>query len=855
MTPLLLLALVGFAPATAAEDEIADSYTTAVRLIDNLFLEPDTIDPGKLLAAAAQGVSYEVPWLFTAVDEDGTIRLAHGDGRPLGALQPSTMAALPAQLQALEGLVVKAPATLPDDVNVRLAVLQGLTGALDHYSRVLEGDGLQRFDTRLKGTLVGIGASFAWQGEALVVTRVDATGPAELAGLQVGDRVQRIDGRSTVNMPLSEVTERVRGDDGTTVVLNVTRFVRAASGAETATTVPLTIRRAEVIVPNVAHEVLEQGIGYVRIDHISQQTVHNLREAMEALRAEGALDVGLVLDLRGNTGGSMKEAARSADLFLEHGLLLRTVGHDGGRVQNLEAEMQAIDTDDEPPIPVVLLVDRRTASGSEIIAGALVEHGRTALIGTDTYGKGTVQKIYNLDEDMRLKLTVARYVLANERRILPVGIAPDIRVGSLALDGSGMVLQDPPLVDPLGLVVIDEGTGWRGQERGDDAVRELGRRAVLRARGTTSRKALLDALAVETGVARAAEAARLADAMQDRGFDWTPAEEEGSFPVATATLEAKPTGPHAAELVLEVTNDGPNPLHQTFAELDSVSSFWDDRALPLGRIEPGATVTATLPVAFPPGHEGRVDPVTVVLHADRRPPAQLVTVPLQAEGRATPAPHLDVRLVRHAPGGEPATGPHGHPVYRAELTLGHRGPGTVTGVEVYFHTPEDERIELLDRGARHPRIGPDGVERFDLTVEVAPDVTDKLELELVADVEAFGRWLSWEVELPLDGRSVHYEAPRIELPGRPLSAEPGPLDLSLRVLDDRALGDTTLWLNGQKLHWFPAKGNKAVANASLVLRPGPNRISVYSRDDQGLSVSRTVYVQGVETPSISDAAP
>lgn len=857
MTPLLtalIFAPIAFGAPDKPPVEVADSYTTAVRLIDNLFLEPDTIDPATLLSAAARGVGNEVPWLFVEVD-DGVIELRHGDGRSLGTLQPSTIQALPAQLQQLESIVSTAPATVPDDVDLRLAVLDGLTDALDRYSRVLAGDGLTRFDTRLKGTLVGIGASFAWQGEALVVTRVDPAGPADASGLRVGDRVQRIDGRSTLNMPLSEVTERIRGDEGSTVVLTVTRLVSdpARSGAETARTVPLTIRREEVIVPNVTHEVLDDGVGYVRIDHISQRTVHNLRKSLDDLREAGALDTGLVLDLRGNTGGSMKEAARSADLFLEAGLLLRTVGHDGGRVQNLEAEMQAVDSDDEPPIPVVLLVNRRTASGSEIIAGALLEHGRTALIGTDTYGKGTVQKIYNLDEATRLKLTVARYVLAHERRILPVGIPPDIRVGSIELDGSGMRLASPPLTDPLGLVVTDEDEGWRGQGRDDDAVRELGRRAVLRARGTTTRAALLDALAVETGTARAAEGRRLAEAMTARGYDWSEAEEEGSFPVASATMDLRRTGPYAAELDLSVTNDGPNPLHQAFLALDSFHEFWDDRAVPLGLLEPGATAEATVPLTFPPGAEARIDPVTLVLHADERPPAQLLTQPMRLEGRPEPRPRLDARLVPHTPGGTAATGPHGHPVYRAELTLSHEGPGAITGVEVYFHTPMDERVELLDRGARHPRLGAGAGERFDLTVEVAPDVKGALEVELVADVEAFGRWLSWDVSLPLNGTPVHYEAPVIDFPGRPTSAEPGPIDLAVRVDDDGAIGDTTLWLNGTKTDWFPSKGHKVSATPTVELRAGPNRVTVMSRDDQGLHARRTVYIHAAEAPSITDA--
>jgi carboxyl-terminal processing protease len=231
-------------------------------------------------------------------------------------------------------------------------------------------------------------------------------------------------------MPVSEATRRLAGEQGTQVRM---RVMRRGESDES----ELVLTRDVIIVKNVTHDTLVGNIGYIAISHVSQKTVHNLVQALAELRAKDALSRGLVIDLRGNTGGSMKEAARSADEFVTEGLLLKTVGPDGGRVQNLQAEMTAVVGGHEPNTPVVILVDDRTASGSEIMAGALLELDRAGLVGTRTYGKGTVQKIYNLDDDTRLKLTVAQYILANDRKISDVGIVPDIVVGGIEFDGYG----------------------------------------------------------------------------------------------------------------------------------------------------------------------------------------------------------------------------------------------------------------------------------------------------------------------------------------------------------------------------------------------------------------------------------
>jgi carboxyl-terminal processing protease len=416
--------------AAAAEPVPVERYSHALHLVNKLYLYPDRLDERRLLGYAARGLSDDLPWLMADRD-DATVSLSHGNGTPLGQVTVTSMHTLPQALADLEQLVRDSPWSI-GDTDMRLSLLDGMRWGLDSYTQVLSGDRLARFKVRLKGVTVGVGATITRTDQALVVTSLALDGPAAGGGLKRGDVILRIDGRSTVNMPSSEAGALLRGTDGTQVSVRVLRDTTERE---------YVLTRAQVVVPNVEHRVLEGQVGYVRITHVSQQTSANLSTALESLRAEGALEHGLVLDLRGNTGGSMKEAARSADAFLEDGLLLRTVGPDGGRVPNLQARMEAQTTDDEPAVPIVIVVDDRTASGSEIIAGALMELERAALVGTRTYGKGTVQKTYTLDDNAQLKLTVAQYLLANDRVIADRGIVPDVVLGAVQLKATGMRLS------------------------------------------------------------------------------------------------------------------------------------------------------------------------------------------------------------------------------------------------------------------------------------------------------------------------------------------------------------------------------------------------------------------------------
>jgi len=828
-----------------AHAEVSDrAYDRAVDLVSRLYLYPDELDASAMLHGAALGLADEVPWLLVET-QGNAVYLRHGNGKPIGSVSVASMATLPDALRSLEGLVVEASAREGYDlegVDPRLEILKGTTRALDRYSRVLAGERLERFDVRLKGTLVGIGATLQLTDAGLRVEELVDDGPAARGGLQPRDLILRIDGVSTVNMPLKEATRRIRGEEGTRVVLTVQREE---------TQLDLAFIRAEVVIANVYHEVLEGDVGYIRVTHFSQRTVQNLVAALDALRAAGALDKGLVIDLRGNTGGSMKEAARSADQFLKAGMLLRTAGPDGGQVQNLQARMDAVDAGDEPQVPLAVLMDRRTASGSEILAGALLELDRAVLVGTRSYGKGTVQKIYNLDDETRLKLTVAEYLLAGDRSIAAGGLLPDAALADVELDDLGVRYRGWSLSqvgkerDQVIPVVIEK-YGWRQRPFADrDDARELARRAVLGAAGP-SREEVLASLGQAAVELRAEEEAHLVEALEAHGLDWSPEPDrdevlEPAYAEVRFQSRADPERPDVYVVSTEVVNHGERPLHRATVEL-TCDSFraWSGLVVPIGKVDPEARSTGEVAVRLPPGEALREDAVMVTLRADGHTPLYVGQELVKSESHQIPRVGIEARL-----SGEGET-------RKAHVLVRNLSDIDIQGLEVFFAAPGDLDVELVDRAARIDTMAAAGTATLDLSVRIGANAPAVLPMELVVESDRYDRLADWPADLPMDGSPVILEPPRLEVADHPLSAPVGPYTVSVRALDDRRLDHLVLYQEGHKVAWAAGGAAQVDLGTEVQLEYGTNNLTAVTRDDQGL-VERTTFVVRGEAEAAVDA--
>jgi carboxyl-terminal processing protease len=298
--------------------------------------------------------------------------------------------------------------------------IDGMMAKLDPHSVFMRPDVYRQMRDETTGEFDGLGLELTvHDGEVTVISPV-AESPGERAGIRPGDRVLSIDGTPTKDMTLADATRRMKGPAGTKVTLEVMRDGFASPQQ-------LVLVRDRVRTQSVDMRVLdaERRYAYVRVRTFQERTDRSLVKALDDARAQlGGQLRGLVLDLRNNPGGLLDQAVRVSDVFLSSGVIVTTAGR--GR-RNVEVE-RAKEKDTEPAYPLIVLVNKGTASASEIVAGALQDHGRAVIMGTATFGKGSVQTIIELEDGSGLKLTVARYYTPRNRSIQAHGIAPDILV-------------------------------------------------------------------------------------------------------------------------------------------------------------------------------------------------------------------------------------------------------------------------------------------------------------------------------------------------------------------------------------------------------------------------------------------
>jgi carboxyl-terminal processing protease len=306
------------------------------------------------------------------------------------------------------------------DDQLEAGAAAGMVESLDPHSAFLNAAEYDEMRVSTAGSYSGVGIEVAAQdGRIVVVTPIDGS-PAALAGVRSGDVLDEIDGQPVQPGRLDETIARMRGPSGTRVRLEVSRPGEPAP-------LEFELERTEVHVRTVRAEPLPGRYGYVRITHFNDSTPHDFEQVLADLQGGGAAPLrGLVLDLRGNPGGVLESAVDVADEFLDSGVIVRA----DGRTAESRFEMDATAGDLLLGAPLVVLVDRGSASGAEIVAGALRDHGRATLMGERTFGKGSVQTVMPLKDGQALKLTTSRYYTPSGASIHERGLQPDVAIAA-----------------------------------------------------------------------------------------------------------------------------------------------------------------------------------------------------------------------------------------------------------------------------------------------------------------------------------------------------------------------------------------------------------------------------------------
>jgi len=322
--------------------------------------------------------------------------------------------------------------------------IQGMVQSLDPHSAFLTPDAMKELQVDTQGEFGGIGIEITMpEGVLTVVAPIDGT-PAAEAGIQAGDKIIKVDGELTKDMDLLEAVSKMRGPKGTEVTITVWR-------EGVAEPIDFKLIRDTIPIDSVRSALIQDGFGYVRITNFQEKTTADLTEALDKLETGEVPLKGLILDLRNNPGGLLDQSVSVADLFLEQGTIVSMKGRDDRDQRVFSAIPNKVKRD----YPMVVLINNGSASASEIVAGALQDQKRALILGTTSFGKGSVQNVESLRDGYGLKLTIARYYTPSGRSIQAQGIVPDIVVERRTLEEapeettSGLIIKEKDLKNHL----------------------------------------------------------------------------------------------------------------------------------------------------------------------------------------------------------------------------------------------------------------------------------------------------------------------------------------------------------------------------------------------------------------------
>lgn len=635
-------------PASALEyrkDDLARLrlLTRCIKYIRSEYVVPEKVKPLPMLAGALKAAEGLVPDLMVSFNRDDveaatSVEVRIGDVTKVFPLEKT--GDLYQMNWKLVDMFEFISAHLPADVKadeVEYAAINGMLQPLDEHSVYLPPEAYQQMQLDTQGRFGGLGIVISSRNGYVTIMSVMEDTPAWRAALKSGDQIVEINEESTMNMPLTDAVSRLRGEPGTKVSMVVDR--KGWSEPRT-----ITIERAEIKVQSVKTQSLGGGVGYARLVHFQEDTAAELTRQLEELRRRGSLR-GLVLDMRENPGGLLDQAVAVGDLFLRSGTLVVTEG-EGNRLR------QAFDADSGDTfenLPLVVLVDGGSASAAEIVAGALKYNDRAMLVGSTTFGKGTVQVMHEVG-DGALKLTVAQYLIPGDLSIQGVGVVPDIELvptsigrknilmgltdykrfmdPSRRLDAFGKVATDIPVhVIPFLMKSEEE------QEDDDDVLDELpieddafkrDEYIDLAASIVSSTLAFADVSRksqLKNGETAAldwknAQDARISASLVEKGVDWSagPVVAAASVSIGFSAGNAPLVAGSMAVMNMMVTNSGNEPLFRVRASLKSDNLSLDGREFIFGRIGPNETVSRQVQFKVPRETWQRRDQVEISLY-------------------------------------------------------------------------------------------------------------------------------------------------------------------------------------------------------------------------------------------------
>ena len=624
------------------------------------YVDPTRLDPELIIASTLDNLQKNVPELLLTFDRKVkdrptkvTVNIS-GQSREFALNGLDNLWEMSLRLRGIFSFIQE---YLPADAvqrELEYDAINGMLSALDPHSLILSPEVYRSMAEGNRGKFGGLGVVVRMiDGVLIVVEPITGDVPAKRAGIEEGDQILAIDGTPTLNMSISEAVDLLKGEPKTTVHLSVMR-----KGWKTPRQIDVV--RDEISIPSVESDALGDKIAYVKLKSFQGNSQTDMLKALEKLREEMGGIEGLVLDLRGNPGGLLDQAVQIADNFLDSGTIVTTVGgHD-----LLQKPRYATKGDGSSSYPIVVLMDSSSASASEIVAGALKNNDRALIVGDTSFGKGSVQVLYELSDKSALKLTIGQYLTPGDRSIQSVGIVPDIRLvpmrateGSLDLyprpwqrreeslgghlDNQNAQRDQKPAynlrylttryalpeedMDDDTVITIDDidkliKNKQKTNKPVDDPQVRLAREILKKTGGEHERGAMVTSFLKGADELQKAEDAALVESLGKQGIDWhacaAPGEAKLSARIATTDPQNNVRAGDELTLTATVVNEGTEPVCRVAGRTESSFLRINDREFIFGRIEPGASVTRELKIKTNRALGSRVDDLKLDVFLD-----------------------------------------------------------------------------------------------------------------------------------------------------------------------------------------------------------------------------------------------
>ena len=418
-------------------------FTKVILYVKENYVDPKRVRPKEMMIAALEYVEKSVPEvLVDGSAETGKINInVNGKLREFDIGHVDSLWKMSFTLKDVFDFIGKnMRATenkrpLEETRDIEYAAVNGMLSTLDPHSVLLRPEVYREMKMTTKGEFGGLGFVIQMREGNLTVMKVLPKTPAHRAGILKDDQIKKIGEESTVSMDLNEAVSKLRGPVDSRVTITVERKGWDKPRA-------MTLARGMISIDSVQHKLLTGNVGYVRLKNFQGNTTRDLQTALAEMRkqaeSKGGLK-GVVLDMRGNPGGLLEQAIQVSDTFVSEGTIVSTVGLS----DKLREEKRAHADPGEESYPVAVLVNAGSASASEIVAGALKNLNRAVIIGRQTFGKGSVQVLYDFPDDSALKLTIAKYLTPGDVSIQEVGIVPDIELVPSAVTDERVVVFAP----------------------------------------------------------------------------------------------------------------------------------------------------------------------------------------------------------------------------------------------------------------------------------------------------------------------------------------------------------------------------------------------------------------------------